>query len=500
MTDDSVETQQLRRSGILLHPTSLPGKFGIGDFGPAAFAWLDLLHGVGVKLWQILPLGQTGYGDSPYQCFSAFAGNRFLISPELLIEDGIAPVTETPDFPADRVDYGWVIDWKNDFLSRCADAFLLTNHAKVADYKAFCEAEADWLDDYALFMCLKDSHGGRSWLEWPDSYRLRDFSSLAAFQADHEIEISRQKVYQFWFFDQWTRVKTYANEHEIAILGDLPIFVSMDSADVWSNPQLFKLDSKRKPSVVAGVPPDYFSPTGQLWGNPLYDWQAHEKESYAWWIKRVKANLRLFDNIRLDHFRGFEAYWEVSSTESTAIKGKWQPGPGQSFFDALSKALGTLPIIAEDLGVITPEVEALRDANDLPGMKVLQFAFDQESDNPFLPHNFVRNCVAYTGTHDNDTTHSWFSQLDDELQAYILEYISGDPALPFSRALIILLWRSVADTAIIPLQDLLDLGGHARMNFPGQAGGNWSWRVTSDQLAEKSNWDWLKELNQLYGR
>jgi 4-alpha-glucanotransferase len=496
-----LKTQQ-RSSGILLHPTSLPGPHGIGDLGSAARAFVDFLVRSGQTLWQVLPLGPTGYGDSPYQCFSAFAGNPLLISLETLVEDGLLlaeDLQDAPAFPDDHVDFGAVIPWRNALLARAAERFADGADADLGqDFDAFCAAQASWLDDYALFMALKEENALATWSTWPKDVVRRDPLALEAARARLGTAVFKHKVCQLLFFRQWADLRRYANQRGVRIIGDIPIFVAYDSADVWANPELFFLDADGKPTVVAGVPPDYFSATGQLWGNPLYRWDVMAERGYAWWLARLRMTFTQVDVLRVDHFIGFHRYWEIPARARTAIKGRYKPGPGAAFLSAAREALGDLPIIAEDLGAVTPEVEALRDQFALPGMKVLQFAFDSDASNPFLPHNYPKRCVAYTGTHDNDTTAGWFAQASADERSRVQRYFarSGDDvAYDMIRGVM----SSCADTAIVPLQDVLVLGSDARMNTPGVAGGNWQWRVRDGMLN-----DWhvgrLAEMAELYGR
>lgn len=491
-----------RSSGILLHPTSLPGPDGIGDLGPEAFHWIDFLNQCGCHLWQILPLGPTGYGDSPYQCFSAFAGNPFLISPLLLLEQQLlqpSDLADRPGFPDHSVDFGPVINWKITLLDRAFQHFTNEKHPEIKkDYEKFCLAENDWLQDFATFMAIKETQGGVSWDHWPEELRLYSPEATQKFAKAHRAAIEKQKFRQFLFFQQWEQVRSYAHEKEIQIIGDIPIFVAYDSADAWSHPELFHLDAKGLPTCVAGVPPDYFSPTGQLWGNPLYRWDAHKAQNYSWWINRVRSVLKVVDIIRLDHFRGFAGYWEIPYGSPTAEKGKWKKGPGKAVFLAIQSEFHALPILAEDLGEITPDVIELRDSFGLPGMKILQFAFQTDQNDPFLPHNYHSNCVVYTGTHDNDTTLGWYRSAPEVERDFCRRYFarSGDD---ISWDLIRAAWSSVAAFSVAPLQDLLSLGTEARMNYPGNPSGNWGWRFISGDLS-----DWLanrlKELNTLYSR
>jgi 4-alpha-glucanotransferase len=491
-----------RASGILLHPTSLPSRFGIGDLGPDAYRFVDRLVTMGQKLWQVLPLGPTGYGDSPYQCFSAFAGNPLLISPERLVEENaLSPddLEDVPRFPAHRVAYGDVIEWKQALLHRSYIYFSQNASAEQrAAFEAFCVDNADWLDDYALFMALKAAHRGEVWTTWQDDIARRTTTALSRARNQLADAIQKQKYFQFQFFRQWHALKRYANEKGVKIIGDIPIFVAFDSADVWVHRELFYLDERGMPTVVAGVPPDYFSSTGQRWGNPLYRWDAMAKQGYQWWIARCRVAFTMFDYVRIDHFRGFEAYWEVPASEPTAVNGRWVKGPGKAVFEAIRSALGRLPIIAEDLGVITPEVKALRDALGFPGMRVLHFAFVADASSEFLPHNYVRNTVAYAGTHDNDTTIGWFEKLDSTTRQRVLDYVGSD-GTQIHWAIIRLLLMSVADTVILTLQDVMGLGSEARMNFPGRADGNWQWRFVWDQLTDEAQAR-LRKLTAIYGR
>jgi 4-alpha-glucanotransferase len=462
----------------------LPGPFGIGDLGPAAYQWVDALTRARQTWWQILPLGPTGFGDSPYQSFSAFAGNPNLVSPELLVRDGLLKDADLTGihFPADRVDYGPVIQFKNHILHRAWDNFRGKSSGPLRSaFEEFCARQAGWLDDYALFMALKDANAGKSWHDWPAELRRRQPAALARARYELDGALGLHKFRQFLFFRQWNDVRRHCRERGIKLIGDVPIFVASDSADVWANPDIFQLDAERRPKVVAGVPPDYFSRTGQLWGNPLYNWDALKRTGFAWWIARLKAALEQVDLVRLDHFRGFEAYWEIPAGSATAETGRWVKAPGHELFRALRGALGGLPIIAEDLGIITPEVEALRDHFHLPGMRILQFAFGGAVEHRFLPHNFEHNTVVYTGTHDNDTTLGWFRTLAGHEAHFLRRYLPGvdhDPVWSLIR----LAWGSVADYALCPLQDVLNLGTEARMNFPGRAGGNWTWRFRFDML------------------
>lgn len=493
-----------RRSGILLHVTSLPGKYGVGSFDRAAYAWVDFLAETRQTLWQVLPLGPTGYGDSPYQSFSTFAGNPYLISLDALLEDGLLlpeELADAPNLPADHVDYGALYHWKLPLLHSVAASFYDRASADLArEYHDFALENKRWLDDFALFMALKDANGGRPWIEWEMPLRSRDATALVEATTVHAAAIHAYKVMQWLFFRQWQAIKQYANDKGILIIGDIPIFVAMDSADSWMSPQEFFLDEEYQPTVVAGVPPDYFSATGQLWGNPLYRWDAMAKEGYSWWLARIRGALRLYDLVRIDHFRGFSAYWEVPAGEPTAEKGQWVQGPGAELFVKIVNELGgNLPIIAEDLGEITPDVIALRNQFNLPGMKILQFAFSTDSTDKFLPHNYARNFVVYTGTHDNDTTWGWYrNTATPHERDHFRRYFRTD-GHDAAWTMIGAAWESVAANAVAPLQDFLNLGGESRMNLPGRADGNWTWRFTADQITPQLAAR-IKEMTQLYGR
>ena len=490
-----------RASGILLHPTSLPGEFGIGDLGPAAYRWVDWLTGTGCKLWQVLPLGPTGYGDSPYQCFSAFAGNPYLISPEYLLKENLLDpndLVEKVDFNQGKVDFGRLIPWKLNLLERAFIRFSENPSLLSSEFESFRAANTSWLDDYALFMAIKESNGGGSWEDWPEALRKRDALALEEARKSLAAPIQRFTFYQFMFFRQWNSLHEYARGKGIQIIGDIPIFVASDSADVWSHPDLFFLDQELKPTVVAGVPPDYFSPTGQLWGNPLYRWTVHKDSGYKWWLERLRTILKAVDIVRIDHFRGFAGYWEIPAGNPTAEHGRWVPGPGADFFNAVKASLGNdLPIIAEDLGVITPDVIALRDQFNLPGMKVLQFAFSGP-DNLFLPHSFPHNCVVYTGTHDNDTARGWYAQALEAEKDFARRYLKINGS-DISWDLIRTAWLSTAVFAVAPLQDFLNLGNTARFNYPSRLGGNWEWRIKEASLSPDLQAR-IKEMNWLYER
>jgi 4-alpha-glucanotransferase len=512
-----------RASGIILHPTSLPGPFGIGDIGPGAHRFLRFLSQAGQSLWQVLPVGPTGFGDSPYACFSSFAGNPLLLSPEALADWGLLTAEElhaAPDFPADAVDYGAVIAWKMPVLRTAAARFLTQQESPLWErFTLFQTGEAGWLDDFCLFMAVKHDFetaaaaSGKSagaWnTSWTPDIALRQTDALASFEKKLAREIQIERVIQFFFFEQWSALRTEAARNKVLIIGDLPIFAAPDSADVWANRTMFRLDAAGRPTVVSGVPPDYFARTGQLWGNPLYDWEALSRENYRFWVERIRSARKLFDFIRIDHFRGFEASWTVPAGESTAERGRWIKAPGESFFNALLGQLGELPLIAEDLGVITPEVSELREHFGFPGMRVLQFAFDSveagslNAGNRFLPHNHAPDSVVYTGTHDNDTTRGWFSQRTAQERDYLGRYAGltlGELESQIEWVLIRMALASVCRFALFPLQDVLGLGRQARLNTPGTSGGsNWRWRFRDGDLTEDRAGR-LRELSVLYGR
>ncbi len=491
-----------RAGGVLLHPTSLPGRYGIGDLGEEAHRFVDLLAGAGQHLWQVLPLGPTGFGDSPYQCFSAFAGNPLLISPDRLVGDGLLvpdELRDVPAFPDGRVDFGAVIPWKEALLGEATRRFReRADGALAAAFDGFSGAQGWWLEDYALFRALKDAHGGAVWSDWPADIAGRDPEALRRWRTELADAVSHHKVLQFVFFHQWEALRRHAGGRDIRIIGDMPIFVAYDSADVWAHPELFFLDDAGKPTVVAGVPPDYFSETGQLWGNPLYRWDVMAAQGYAWWVERFRTTLALVDVVRVDHFIGFTRYWEIPAGATTAIDGRWMPGPGEQLMLALRNALDDLPIIAEDLGLVTPDVEALRDRLGLPGMRVLQFAFGGDPTDRFLPHNYEPHGVAYTGTHDNDTTLGWFQTAPEHVRRYVQRYLARD-GHDIVWDLIRAAMASVADTVVIPMQDVLGLDSQSRMNIPGTAEGNWSWRLRQDELNEDA-FGRLKEMAELYAR
>lgn len=496
------ERQGERESGILCHLTCMPSRFGIGDMGAGVLQFLDFLQDAGQTLWQILPLGPTGYGDSPYQSFSAFAGNPLLVDLDQLVQEELLDaedVTTSFSFPADEVLYGEVIEFKDRVLRRSYRIFLETDSEALRDgWKAFQEENDYWLDDFCLFMALKRHFDGAVWTDWDRDIALRERRALIYWRERLNDEINYQKYLQFLFDRQWRQVREYAHEKDIEIIGDAPIFVGHDSADVWSHQGLFRLDEDGSPTVVAGVPPDYFSPTGQLWGNPHYRWDVMQDNDYAWWMARVERAFSRVDRIRLDHFRGFAGYWEIPADAETAVKGRWVKGPGADFFRTLKENLGELPIIAEDLGIITKDVEELRKAFGFPGMKVLQFAFGSDAANTALPHNYTTHMVVYTGTHDNDTSLGWYDSLDREAKHRVRVY-TGTDGSDINWTLIRLAMTSIAEMAVFPLQDVLGLGSEARLNIPGKAQGNWTWRYEVGDLdteAAKA----LRELSAVSGR
>ena len=497
-----------RASGVLLHPTSLPGPHGCGDLGPSAYHFVDWLVTAQQKLWQILPLGGIGPGNSPYMSSSAFAGNLLLIDLADLQQRGwlseadLLPVLPDAGFSDARVNFGAVVPWRMARLEKAASRFAQTASAtEQMDHADFCLQHASWLEDYALFMTLAEVHAGRDWCDWPAPLARRDSQALREASADHVERIAFWKFAQWCFFRQWKKLRAYANARGVKIVGDAPIFMAYQSAEVWAHQPLFELDEGGRARVVAGVPPDYFSATGQRWGNPLYRWSAHAADGYAWWIERVRRIFELVDIVRIDHFRGFAAYWEIPASEPTAIHGRWLPGPGAALFQAIEAALGPLPIMAEDLGVITPDVTALRHEFGLPGMRILQFAFGEDGDNSnaYLPHNFDTNTVVYTGTHDNNTTLGWWQDASPALRQQVLDYLGADDDHDIHWKLIRAACASVADTAIHPLQDVLGLGGEHRMNLPGQGEAYWEWRFAWRQV-QPLHAERLARLGRLYRR
>ncbi len=494
-----------RSSGVLLHPTSLPGRYGVGDLGEWAYHFVDWLHEAGQTIWQVLPLGPTSYGDSPYQSLSTFAGNPLLISFDRLAQDGWLTAGElaaVPNFPVHLVDFGNVITYHNTMLAKAYARFAASaTAAQKAAFNEWCAGQIYWLDDFALFAALKSANGGKAWVEWPKGLALREAAALAEARKTYADAVAEQKFKQWLFYTQWLELKAYAGSKGIRLVGDIPIFVAHDSADVWANRDGYFLDGAGNPTVIAGVPPDYFSPTGQRWGNPLYRWEHMKQDGYNWWLNRIKATLALVDIVRVDHFRGFEAYWEVPATEKTAEKGQWVPGPGFDFFNVVVEKLGELPIIAEDLGLITEGVIALRDGLGLPGMKILQFAFGGAGgENSFLPHNYTPNCVVYTGTHDNNTTLGWWmsGEATDDIRSYLPQYMGHD-VQEIHWDLTRMGMASVAHTFVVPMQDVLGFGADTRMNTPGRESGNWGWRFTAEWLNNPAR-ERLAYLTKLYGR
>ena len=501
-----VQGSRMKRSaGILLHPLSLPGSSGCGTLHKEIETFLDFCKTHHQSIWQVLPLGPTGYGDSPYQSFSTHAGNPYLVSLEALEEEGLAESSEVKEAEfesePDRIDYCNLYEKRRPVLYKIASQFSKRAGAQQKKaYKAFLKEQSHWLDDYALYMCIKEQQE-KSWQSWPDELRKRDKKALAKFSKENLSKIEVHKVIQWFFEAQWAKVRELAKERGVRILGDIPIFVALDSADAWANPELFQFDEERRPTHVAGVPPDYFSADGQLWGNPLYRWEEHESTNFKWWTERLRSALRMYDMVRIDHFRGFAGYWSVKAAEKTARGGEWKKAPGEKLFKLLKKTFPDLPVVAEDLGDITPDVNALRDNFELPGMKVLQFAFSDPA-NEFLPHNFSSNFVVYTGTHDNDTTAGWYEDKAREGERnFFLHYLGLSESTKTEEAveqMIRLALRTVAKVAIIPFQDVLKKGTAARMNTPSVAGGNWQWRMTKSELSEERKW--LVEATWISGR
>jgi 4-alpha-glucanotransferase len=513
-----------RRSGILLHPTSLPGPYGIGDLGPEAFHFLDFLKETGTCIWQMLPLGPTGAGNSPYTAFSAFAGNELLLSPQLLAEEGLLEKEELEKYyiqgDTGQVSFGNVKKNKHEILEKVYTFFChnrkkeirpldlapdsqkkgkgsVTLEEDLAAFQARKEIKF-WLSDYCLYRALKENFNDSSWYDWPGEFKDRDPASLGKWVKENPGKIQKHEFAQYLFFRQWYALKSQANAQGIFIFGDIPIFVAYDSADVWAHKEIFLLDKKGKPKMVAGVPPDYFSSTGQLWGNPLYNWTELKRQNYRWWLERFRTVKKLVDWVRIDHFRGFESFWEIPGTEKTAINGKWKKGPGVHLFHALKKEIGDMPIVAEDLGVITPEVEKLRDTLGFPGMKILQFAFGGDAGNFYLPHNHTPNSVVYTGTHDNDTTIGWYENSPENVKRHVRDYLGLDET-HMAHKLIRTAYNSVCDTAIIPIQDLLELDSQSRMNTPSVAQGNWQWRMCWENLSQDLR-TFIRDLSILSGR
>lgn len=492
----------MRRNGMLLPIASLPSPYGIGGFSKEAYEFIDLLEETGQKLWQILPLGPTSYGDSPYQSFSTFAGNPYFIDLDTLVEKGwlTKEACEASDYGDNEsyIDYGRIYNSRFVLLKQ---AFLNSDVLSDEKFTEFCKANQHWLPDYALYMALKNQNDGKSWIEWEEEIRLRKPEAVEYYKKELEEECNFYEFLQYEFHEQWTKVKEYAHEKGIQIVGDVPIYVAFDSADTWANPELFQLDEKNLPLGVAGCPPDAFSATGQLWGNPLYNWAYHKKTGYDWWLKRIAYCFDLYDIVRIDHFRGFDEYYSIPYGDETAVNGHWEKGPGMDLFDTVKEKLGELDIIAEDLGFLTESVFQLLKDSGYPGMKVLQFAFDPSEDSDYLTYKYQRNCVVYTGTHDNDTTAGWFEKLSDGDKEVALRYMNSfyTPKEEQHWDLIALAMRSTADTCIIPVQDFLGLGSEARINMPSTLGDNWKWRMTkgafSEELKEK-----IRRMTKLYGR
>ncbi len=475
-----------RQSGVLMHISSLPGKYGIGSFGQSAYDFVDFLVRTKQRYWQILPLGTTSYGDSPYQSFSAFAGNTYFIDFDILIEEGLLNEVDVKgaDFGDDprKVDYAKIFDARRPIMEKAVARFLKADD--LSDYESFVEQNAVWLEVFAEYMAIKEHFDNLAWTEWPDeAIRRRDAASLASYREKLADKLTYHRVTQYLFFKQWLRLKAYANEHHIEIVGDMPIYVAADSADVWAQPHFFKTDAVGKPTCVAGCPPDEFSETGQLWGNPIYDWEAMDKDGYAWWIERLRESFKIYDIVRIDHFRGFESYWEVPAGSETSASGKWVKGPDYKLFAAVKEALGDLNIIAEDLGFMTDEVIELRERTGFPGMKILQFAFNPDDESIDSPHLAPNNSVMYTGTHDNNTVLGWYKdEIDDATRQYMAQYTNRKEYETVPHAMLRTIFASVSFMAIATMQDLLELDSAARMNYPSTIGGNWTWRMTAEEL------------------
>ncbi len=493
----------MRRSGVLLPISSIPSKYGIGTFSKEAYAFVDFLEAAGQKLWQILPLGPTGYGDSPYQSFSTFAGNPYYIDLEEFIEAGYISESDCDKLNfgtnPEYVDYGQMYGSRYLILEKAYESALEDGLEELEDYQIFLKENKYWLKDYALYMAVKASFENACWTEWDEDIRLREPAAVKYYSKEHEYEIHFYYFQQYYFAKQWKALKTYANEKGIEIIGDIPIYVAFDSADTWANPELFQLDEENLPVGVAGCPPDAFSETGQLWGNPLYDWDYHKETKYAWWMKRIAHCYELYDVVRIDHFRGFDEYWFVPYGDETAKNGRWCAGPGFELFKMMKKKLGDVQVIAEDLGFLTESVLQLVEDTGFPGMKVLQFAFGGDSENAYLPHNHKKNSIVYTGTHDNETTIGWYENLNDWTKGHVNKYLDITKEDDINWKFIRVALASVADTAVIPMQDYLGLGNEARINMPSSLGKNWEWRMRSDactkKLAEK-----IAELTKIYGR
>lgn len=494
--------ENTRKAGILLHPTSLPNNYGIGTFGPEAYAFVDFLKKAGQNIWQILPLGPTGPGDSPYQCYSAFALDPILIDLTHFVKKGwleSSDLKEAEKANSGRVDYAFANGSRSNIFKKVHDLFETSaTQEEIADYEAFTSKQSYWLNDYALFKAIKETMAGKPWYEWPDEIRLSEAESLAQYKESFSQRIKYHKYLQFVANYQWLALKEYANKNSIEIIGDIPLYVSYDSSDAWANHEVFMLDKNLNPDLVAGVPPDFFSETGQLWGNVLFNWDFLKQTGFEWWIRRISYNLELADIIRIDHFRGLLAFWAVPFGEETAINGKWIDAPGKELFEALYEKFGELPIIAEDLGVITPDVDALREKYNLPGMKILQFGFDESDFNGFLPHFYHPNSVVYTGTHDNDTVMGWYNELSSDIKLKFHKYAGSIGSGP-QWLMIRLAWASVSQMAIAPLQDVMGLDTDSRMNIPGTLVNNWQWRYFEGQLPDEYAHR-LKDLSILYSR
>lgn len=489
----------MRKSGILLAISSIPSKYGIGSFSKEAYEFVDFLEKAGQSLWQILPLGPTGYGDSPYQSFSTFAGNPYYIDMEEFIEKGLLTREECDNSDLGEgqfVDYEKIFHNKFKLLKK---AFLNSNVEEDKNYRKFVEKNENWLSDYALFMAIKDSLGGISWIEWDKDIKLRKKEALKKYKEELKEEIDFYKFQQYYFAKQWKALKKYANDKGIEIVGDIPIYVALDSADTWANPQLFQVDEECIPVAVAGCPPDAFSATGQLWGNPLYDWEYMRKQDYAWWVERIRYCYELYDIVRIDHFRGFDEYYSIPYGDSTAEFGHWEKGPGYELFQVIKKKLGKIKVIAEDLGFLTDSVVKLVKKTGYPGMKVLQFAFDSREESDYLPHNYVANSIVYTGTHDNDTTKHWYNTMSSHDRKFAARYLDVTSSKQICKKMIRAALSSVSETAVIPIQDYLELDGEARMNEPSTLGKNWKWRLTEGQLTDELAKE-IRKLTKLYGR
>ena len=500
-TSEAVSRDTRRTAGVLLHPTSLPGRYGIGDLGYELIAFLDWAQSAGIRMWQVLPLNPPGYGNSPYGCHSSYAGNPLLISPQRLLQESLLPehaLDVVPSFPDSEADFDGVAKFKTRLLRASWSFFEANASSEQRHWLERFEGDNKWLDDWGLYAALKEQHNGATWTAWPRPIAMRDRAALAAARRDLADEIRFHKYVQFLFFRQWAAIREAADARGIRILGDVPIYVAGDSADVWANRNLFQLDDNGEPTVVAGVPPDYFSATGQRWGNPLYRWDLLREQNYRWWVSRFRAALRFADIVRVDHFRGFAAYWEIPAAETTAIHGRWMPGPGRALFDAVRQAVGSLPLVAEDLGFITPEVHELRRAIQLPGMKILQFAFAQVN-SPHLPHCYDPRTVVYTGTHDNDTARGWYTNASPTERQLAAAYLGVDGHGSIEWSLIRAAFTSVAQTAIVPVQDILGLGSEARMNKPGDGTKNWAWRFLPGALT-RTHAEKLRNLAEITGR